>query len=124
MKFLDFAPILFVSAQTGQRVVKIFDAVEIVYSQYTRRVNTADLNRKVREFLAAHPPPQFRSRSNPFNYVAQVSIKPPSFVFFVREPRSIHFSYERYLMNQFREAFTFDQVPLRFIFKKKATGKP
>ncbi len=54
------------------------------------------------------------------NYVSQVAIKPPSFVFFVREPRSIHFSYDRYLMNQFRKALALDQVPLRFFFKKKA----
>ena len=120
MKFLDFAPILFVSARTGQRVVKIFDAVNAVYSQYTRRVSTPELNRKVQEFLAANPPPQYRSRSNPFNYVSQVAVKPPTFVFFVGDPRSVHFSYERYLMNQFREALALDQVPLRFFFKKKS----
>jgi GTP-binding protein len=123
MKFLDFAPILFVSARTGQRVVKIFAAVDSVYSQYTRRVSTPELNRKVREFLAANPPPQYRSRSNPFNYVSQVAIKPPTFVFFVGDPRAVHFSYERYLMNQFREALALDQVPLRFFFKKKSKDK-
>jgi GTP-binding protein len=123
MKFLDFAPILFVSARTGQRVVKIFDAVDSVYSQYTRRVSTPELNRKVQEFLAANPPPQYRSRSNPFNYVSQVAVKPPTFVFFVGDPRSVHFSYERYLMNQFREALALDQVPLRFFFKKKSKDK-
>ncbi len=123
MKFLDFAPILFVSARTGQRVVKIFDAVDSVYSQYTRRVSTPELNRKVQEFLAANPPPQYRSRSNPFNYVSQVAVKPPTFVFFVGNPRAVHFSYERYLMNQFREALGLDQVPLRFFFKKKSKDK-
>jgi GTP-binding protein len=123
MKFLDFAPILFVSARTGQRVVKIFDAVNAVYSQYTRRVNTPELNRKVQEFLAANPPPHYGGRSNPFNYVSQVAVKPPTFVFFVRDPRSIHFSYERYLMNQFRETLALDQVPLRFFFKKKSKDK-
>jgi GTP-binding protein len=123
MKFLNFAPILFVSARTGQRVVKIFDAVDSVYSQYTRRISTPELNRKVQEFLAANPPPQYRSRSNPFNYVSQVSVKPPTFVFFVGDPRAVHFSYERYLMNQFREALALDQVPLRFFFKKKSKDK-
>jgi len=123
MKFLDFAPILFVSARTGQRVVKIFDAVDSVYSQYTRRISTPELNRKVQEFLAANPPPHYGSRSNPFNYVSQVAVKPPTFVFFVREPSSIHFSYERYLMNQFRETLALDQVPLRFFFKKKNRDK-
>ena len=123
MKFLDFAPILFVSARTGQRVVKIFDAVNSVYDQYTRRISTPELNRKVQEFLTANPPPQYRSTGSPFNYVSQVAVKPPTFVFFVREPRSIHFSYERYLMNQLREAFAFDQVPLRLFFKRKGRDK-
>lgn len=119
MKFLDFAPILFISAQTGQRVVKIFDAVQAVYSQYTRRIGTPELNRGVQEFLAENPPPHYRGAANPFNYVVQVSVKPPTFVFFVRDPKSIHFSYERYLMNRLREVFTLDQVPLRFFFKRK-----
>lgn len=123
MKFMDFAPILFISARTGQRVVKIFDAVDAVYSQYTRRVNTSELNRKVQEFLTANPPPHYGGRSNPFNYVSQVGVKPPTFVFFVRDPRSIHFSYERYLMNQFRETLALDQVPLRFFFKRKDKDK-
>lgn len=124
MKFLDFAPILFVSALTGQRVAKIFGAVETVYGQYTRRVQTPELNRKVQEFLAANPPPQFRNRANPFNYVSQVAVRPPTFVFFVRDPRSIHFSYERYLANRLREAFAFDQVPLRILFKRKTRERP
>jgi GTP-binding protein len=123
MKFLDFAPILFVSARTGQRVVKIFDAAKAVYDQYTRRIGTPELNRKVQAFLAANPPPHYSGRSNPFNYVSQVAVKPPTFVFFVREPRSIHFSYERYLMNQFREALGLDQIPLRFFFKRKSADK-
>ena len=123
MKFLDFAPILFVSALTGQRVVKIFDAVNSVYEQYTRRISTPELNRKVQELLTANPPPQYKSTGSPFNYVSQVAIKPPTFVFFVREPRSIHFSYERYLMNQLRETFAFDQVPLRLFFKRKGRDK-
>lgn len=123
MKFLDFAPILFVSALTGQRVVKIFAAVNSVYSQYTRRVSTPELNRKVQEFLEANPPPHYGGRANPFNYVSQVAVKPPTFVFFVREPSSIHFSYERYLMNQFRETLALDQVPLRFFFKRKNKDK-
>ncbi len=124
MKFLDFAPILFVSALTGQRVAKIFDTIETVYGQYTRRVQTPELNRKIQEFLAANPPPQFRNRTNPFNYVSQVAVKPPTFVFFVRDPRSIHFSYERYLANRLRESFAFDQVPLRIFFKRKARERP
>ncbi len=119
LKFMDFSPIIFISALSGQRVMKIFDIVETVYSQYTRRVNTAELNKKVGEIVAANPPARCENREQQISYVTQVSIKPPSFVFFVKSPKGIHFSYERFLINQLREAFGFDCVPLRIIFRKK-----
>ncbi|HLA05084.1 MAG TPA: ribosome biogenesis GTPase Der, partial [Syntrophales bacterium] len=119
LKFMDFAPIIFVSALSGQRVVKIFDIVETVYDQYTKRVNTSELNKKVGEIVDANPPARYQNREQQISYVTQVSIKPPSFVFFVKSPKGIHFSYERFLMNQLREAFGFDSVPLRIIFRKK-----
>ena len=119
LKFMDFAPIIFVSALSGQRVVKIFDIIETVYDQYTKRVNTSELNKKVGEIVDANPPARHQNREQQISYVTQVSIKPPSFVFFVKSPKGIHFSYERFLMNQLREAFGFDSVPLRIIFRKK-----
>ena len=119
LKFMDFAPIIFVSALSGQRVVKIFYIVETVYDQYTKRVNTSELNKKVGEIVDANPPARYQNREQQISYVTQVSIKPPSFVFFVKSPKDIHFSYERFLMNQLREAFGFDSVPLRIIFRKK-----
>ncbi|MDI6776928.1 MAG: ribosome biogenesis GTPase Der [Syntrophales bacterium] len=118
-KFLEFAPVIFVSALTGQRVLKLFDTVNTAYCQYRKRVNTPELNRKVREFLALNPPPRYQNRANSFSYVTQVSVKPPTFVFFVREPKAIHFSYERFLVNRIRETFGFEHVPLRIIFRKK-----
>lgn len=119
-KFLDFAPIIFISALSGQRVVKIFDIVEKVFEQYTRRITTGDLNRVVRELTDKNPPPRAGGRPNTFAYVTQVAVKPPTFIFFVRDPKAVHFSYERYLINQLREAFGFDAVPLRVFFKKKS----
>ena len=95
-KFMDYAPIIFVSALTGQRVSKIFDVIETVLIQYTKRVSTAEINRLVREVLASNPPARHQNRANTFSYVTQVSSAPPTFVFFVREPRAIHFSYRRY----------------------------
>jgi GTPase len=118
-KFMDYAPIIFVSALTGQRVSKIFDVIEAVLIQYTKRVGTAEINRLVREVLASNPPARHQNKANTFGYVTQVSTAPPTFVFFVREPRAIHFSYRRYLTNRIREAFGFDQSPLRVIFRKK-----
>lgn len=119
LKFLYFAPTLFVSALTGQRVIKIFDTIETAYSQHTRRIQTSLLNNKVREFLEINPPPRYRHKEHNFSYVTQTSAKPPTFVFFVREPKAVHFSYQRYLTNKIREEFGFDQVPIRLIFRKK-----
>ncbi|MGO9137641.1 MAG: ribosome biogenesis GTPase Der [Syntrophales bacterium] len=120
IKFIDYAPIIFVSALTGQRVSKIFDAIESVLTQYTKRVGTAEINRLVREVLTSNPPARHQNRANTFTYATQVSSAPPTFVFFVREPRAIHFSYRRFLTNRIREAFGFDQSPLRIIFRKKS----
>ena len=119
LKFMDFAPIIFVSALSGQRVLKIFTLVEQVYSQYTKRVNTGELNRIVSDIVAGNPPARVQGREQKLNYVTQGAVKPPTFIFFVKEPKTIHFSYKRFLMNQLRAAFGFDQVPLRIFFRKK-----
>jgi GTP-binding protein len=118
-KFLDFAPVEFVSALKGQRVKKIFGTVESVYEQFTRRISTGELNRAARVIIDANPPPLYRNRPNTIAYMTQTAVKPPTFVFFVREPKAIHFSYERYLTNQVRETFHFDKVPVRILFRKK-----
>ncbi|MCD6310744.1 MAG: ribosome biogenesis GTPase Der [Candidatus Eremiobacteraeota bacterium] len=119
LKFLNFAPTLFVSALTGQRVIKIFDTIETAYSQYTRRVQTSILNKKVREFLEMNPPPRYQQKVHNFSFVTQASVKPPTFMFFVHEPKAVHFSYQRYLTNKIREEFGFDQVPIKIILRKK-----
>jgi len=123
IKFMDYAPIIFISALTGQRVSKIFDIIETVLSQYTKRIGTAELNSVVREFLESKPPPRHQNRINTFSYMTQVSVAPPTFVFFVRAPEAIHFSYRRYLTNRIREAFGFDQSPIRVLFRKKSKSK-
>jgi GTPase len=118
-KFLEFAPIIFVSALSGQRVSNIFTLAERVYAQYTKRVETGELNRKIREIIEMNPPPGRQSRPHVFNYITQVAIKPPTFVLFVRNPEGIHFSYERYLINRIRETFGFEEVPIRLFFRSK-----
>ena len=118
-KFLEFAPIIFVSALSGQRITKIFELIDRVYAQYTRRIETGELNRKIREIIEANPPPGRRSRPHVFNYITQVTVKPPTFALFVRDPSDIHFSYERYLVNRIRETFGFPEVPIRLYFRKK-----
>jgi GTP-binding protein len=119
LKFMDFSPIIFVSALSGQRVVKIFDIVEKVYEQFNRRVNTGELNRIVSEIVARNPPARYQGKEQKISYVTQVSTRPPTFIFFVKEPKVIHFSYERFLLNQIREAFGFDQAPIRIFFRRK-----
>jgi GTP-binding protein len=118
-KFLDFAPVEFVSALTGQRVKKIFGTVEDVYEQFTQRISTGELNRAARMIIDKNPPPLYRNRPNTISYMTQAAIKPPTFVFFVREPKAIHFSYERYLTNQVRKMFHFNKVPVRILFREK-----
>lgn len=119
LKFMDFTPIIFVSALSGQRVMKIFEFVQEAYAQYIKRINTGELNRQIEEFLRTNPPPQYQHKSNPVSYATQVAVKPPTFIMFVGDPKKIHFSYERYLINQLRETFGFDRVPIRLFFRRK-----
>jgi GTP-binding protein len=119
MKFLDFAPIITVSALSGQRVLKIFREIEKVREQYEKRIETGELNRGVRQILEENPPPRLHGRPHNFLYVTQIGIKPPAFAWFVKDPKAVHFSYERFLVNRIRETFGFDHVPIRIHFKKK-----
>lgn len=119
LKYLDFAPIISISALSGQRVPKIFDLINTVYDQYAQRVSTSLLNTKLEEFTVKRPPPRYRGRPNKIIYATQISVKPPTFVFFVREPKAVHFSYERYLSNRIHEELGFEHTPVRLIFRKK-----
>lgn len=116
-KFLAFAPLLFVSALSGQRVNKIMGLVESVTEEFNRRIPTAQLNQGLEEFVSKHPPSMVRGQRIKFYYAAQAAVRPPSFVLFTNKPDDIHFSYQRYLTNCFREKFNFDQVPIRVQFK-------
>ena len=123
LKFLQFAPIAFVSALTGQRVGRIFELIDAVWAEYTRRIPTAELNAQVERYIAENPAPLYRNRPNKIVYATQPGVKPPTFVFFVREPKAIHFSYERYLTNRIREGLGFESVPIRLIFRKRHRDK-
>jgi GTPase len=116
-KYLPFAPILFVSALTGQRIGRIIPEVDSVMAQYARRVPTSELNKVFTEAVAEHPPPLFQGKRIKLFYATQVSTRPPSFVVFANRTDAIHFSYERYLANRLREAFGFTGTPLRLLFK-------
>jgi len=116
-KYLSFAPIVFVSAKSGQRINRIMEEVERVMAQFTKRVSTADLNRVFSEAVETHHAPLSHGRRVKFYYATQVGIKPPTFVVFTNQPEGVHFSYERYIVNKFREAFDFTGSPLKIIFR-------
>ena len=122
-KYLPFAPILFVSALSGQRTGQIISEVDKVMDQYAKRVQTSDLNRIFGEAVTAHPPPVFQGKRVKLYYATQAGIKPPTFVIFANRTDAIHFSYERYLVNKLREAFGFTGTPLRLFFKGRERRK-
>ena len=121
-RFLYYAPVLTFSAASGARVSKILPTVREVYKQYNQRVTTGIVNRALEETLDHHEPPQVGTRRLKFYYATQTSIRPPTFVLFCNYPESIHFSYERYLTNRFREAFGMDKTPIKLVFRGRQRG--
>jgi GTP-binding protein len=119
LKYLSYAPIVFISALTGQRVRKTLDVVDRISDQIKKRVPTSQLNKYFGKWIEKFPPPLYKGRSVKLNYITQVSTAPPTFVIYANTPDGIHFSYERYLINQIRETFGFEGVPIRFQFRKK-----
>ncbi len=116
--FMDYAPILFVSAKTGQRVHKILPAVQEVAEQHAMRVSTSVLNQVLTDAMLTTPPPSERGKRLKIRYGTQVSVNPPTIVLFCNDPELAHFSYLRYLENRFREAFGFRGTPLRIRLRK------
>lgn len=117
--FLDYAPIVFVSALKNQRVHTVFDQIKIVYQNYTRRVATNVLNDVLLDATLIQQAPFFNGDRLKIYYASQVEKNPPSFVLFVNDPNYLHFSYQRYLDNKLREAFNFEGTPIKFILRKK-----
>jgi GTP-binding protein len=118
-KFLPFAPVLFVSALTGQRVAKIMETVEQVANEFNRKVSTAELNRVLQAAEAAHQPPIFQGKRVKLFYMTQTAVRPPSFVIFVNRQEGLHFSYRRYLANKIREPFGFLGCPIRIEYRDR-----
>lgn len=123
MKFLSYAPILFVSALTGQRINKVLEVASHVSEEAKKRISTSELNRCLGKWIETSPPPSFRGHPVKLNYITEVSTSPPSFVIYTNFPEGIHFSYERYLINQIRKVYGFEGVPIRLILRKKGKKK-
>jgi GTP-binding protein len=122
LRFMPYAPVLALSALTGKRVARVLPTVLEVFQEYNRRVPTAAVNQVLERAVSAHEPPYVGSRRLKFFYATQTSTRPPTFVLFCNYPGSIHFSYERYLSNQFREALGLQKVPIRLIFRGRRRG--
>jgi GTP-binding protein len=116
---LSFAPILFVSALSGQRVARIMETVEKVAGEFNRRIPTPALNQLLKEATLSHQPPLHQGKPVKLFYMTQTAVRPPSFVVFANHPDGIHFSYHRYLTNQIRQAFGFEGCPIRLSFKDR-----
>ena len=120
LKFLEYAPIVHVSALTGDRVPKLVQAVDRVAAARKRRVSTSELNRFLERVTTANPPTSKGSREVRILYGTQTGAAPPAFVLFTNVATEFHFSYERYLVNELRREFGFEGTPIRLKVRKRS----
>lgn len=121
--FMSYAPVLFISAKTGQRLDKLFDLIAFVHSQNSMRISTGKLNEVLAEATSRVQPPTDKGKRLRIYYMTQASTRPPTFVFFVNNSELFHFSYQRYLENQIREVFGLDGTPVRLIIRERGEGR-
>ena len=119
LSYLSYAPIIFISALTGQRVDKLYEMINEVYRQNTLRISTSVINEVINEAIAIVQPPTDKGKRLRIYYGTQAATKPPTFVIFVNDKTLFHFSYERYLVNQFRNNFGMQGTPIRIIVREK-----
>jgi len=119
LKFMSYAPVLFISASSGQRVTSILPKVKEVYATTCRRITTGVLNDVLNEAVNALQPPMQGGKRLRIYYATQGNIQPPTFVLFVNEEKLMFFAYERYLENYFRKSFMLEGTPIRFILREK-----
>ncbi|MEX1172705.1 MAG: ribosome biogenesis GTPase Der [Chloroflexota bacterium] len=121
--FLDFAPIVSISAKTGQRVGRVLELAVDIWAERRRRITTGELNRLLLTATERTPPPMVRGKRPKLFYATQASIAPPTFIFFASDASAVHFSYRRYLENRLRDTFGFDGTPIRLVFRDRASVK-
>ena len=119
LSYLSYAPMIFISAKTGQRVNKLYELINTVANQNAMRISTAVLNQVLNEAIAIVQPPTDKGKRLKIYYMTQGSTKPPTFVVFVNDKKLFHFSYERYLVNQLRKEFVLTGTPIRMIVREK-----
>lgn len=116
--FLQYAPVVYISALTGQRVERVTELVKFVAEQQSMRIQTSILNELIRDAVAVNPPPSKKGKSAKIFFVTQAEICPPRFIIFVNEPELLHFSYLRFIENRLRDSFGFEGTPIRFSVRK------
>lgn len=121
--FMSYAPIIFISAKTGQRLDRLYELIAFVHSQNSMRISTGKLNEVLADATARVQPPTDKGKRLKIYYMTQASTRPPTFVFFVNNSQLFHFSYQRYLENQLRDIFGLDGTPVRFIIRERGEGK-
>jgi GTP-binding protein len=121
--FLDFAPVVSISAKTGQRVGRTLELAVDIWGERRKRIPTPELNRVVRAASLRQAPPSGKLGPPKIFYATQVAVAPPTFVFFARHADQVHFSYQRFLENQLRAEFGFDGTPIRLIFRERASDR-
>ena len=121
--FLDFAPIVSISAKTGQRVGRVLEAAIDIWGERRKRISTGELNRVLISATDRTPPPPVRGHRPKLFYATQASVAPPTFIFFASDASAVHFSYRRYLENRLREQFGFDGTPIRLVFRDRTSVK-
>jgi GTPase len=117
--FLDFAPVVSISAKTGQRVGRVLEAAVDIWGERRKRVPTGELNRLIAQATERTVPPMVKGKRPKIFYATQAAVAPPTFVFFAKAAGSVHFSYRRYLENRLRDAFGFDGTPIRLVFRDR-----
>lgn len=118
-RFLSYAPIVFVSAKTKQKLHRLLPVIDQVAENHSLRVKTSALNDCISDAIAMTPPPSANGKRLKIFYATQVGVKPPTFVFFVNDPELVHFTYERFLENKLRETFGFIGTPIKLVMKKR-----
>ena len=119
LSYMPYAELLFISAQTGQRLPKLFETIDAVIENHSLRIATGVLNEIMSEAVAMQQPPSDKGKRLKLYYITQVSVKPPTFVIFVNDKELMHFSYTRYIENKIRESFGFRGTPLKFIIRER-----
>ena len=120
MPFINYVPVITMSALTGKRTVEVLKLVKSLNEEYNKKIGTGVLNQVLSDIIAQNPVPTRKGRTVKINYMAQISTAPPKFVFFVNNPELVHFSYKRYIEKKLREYFGFEGCPIEMIFNKKS----